>query len=135
MIYEILNGKTVINTIVADAEFMTENYPNGNFREIEIDLESVDAPVYEWYIDVGSFIDRFGDAKMSVLLSDDVGVKTLLADINARKWVDLKNTSTIQIISYITTKVPQVTEELSEFILNTPVSPSENMVLRKLYFS
>jgi hypothetical protein len=34
MIYEILNGETVINTIVADAEFMAANYPQGNYREV-----------------------------------------------------------------------------------------------------
>lgn len=32
MIYEILQGDTVINTIVADAEFMATNFPDGNYR-------------------------------------------------------------------------------------------------------
>lgn len=34
MRYEILDGQTVINTIVADAEFMAANYPQGNYREV-----------------------------------------------------------------------------------------------------
>lgn len=34
MIYEILNGEAIINTIVADAEFMAANYPAGNYREV-----------------------------------------------------------------------------------------------------
>ena len=33
MIYEILNGETVVNTIVADAGFMQSNYPEGSYRE------------------------------------------------------------------------------------------------------
>jgi len=34
MIYEILDGETVTNTIMADAEFMQANYPQGNYREV-----------------------------------------------------------------------------------------------------
>jgi len=34
MRYEILDGNTVINTIIADAEFMNAQYPNGNYREV-----------------------------------------------------------------------------------------------------
>jgi hypothetical protein len=33
MIYQILDGETVINRIVADPEFMQEHYPEGNYRE------------------------------------------------------------------------------------------------------
>lgn len=31
MIYDILNGQTVTNSIVADAEFMSQHYPAGNY--------------------------------------------------------------------------------------------------------
>lgn len=34
MIYQILDGQTVINTITADAEFMAAQYPNGNYVEV-----------------------------------------------------------------------------------------------------
>lgn len=33
MIYQILDGETVINRIVADPEFMQKHYPDGNYRE------------------------------------------------------------------------------------------------------
>lgn len=35
MIYEILNDKAVINTIVADEQFMQEHYPEGNYRLVQ----------------------------------------------------------------------------------------------------
>lgn len=34
MIYQILAGQTVINTITADAEFMAAQYPDGNYVEV-----------------------------------------------------------------------------------------------------
>jgi hypothetical protein len=34
MKYEILNGEAVINTIMASAEFMAAQYPDGTWREV-----------------------------------------------------------------------------------------------------
>jgi hypothetical protein len=56
MIYEILNGETVVNTIVADAEFMAANYPAGNYREVP---EPVPVPVLTWVITRNAFQNRF----------------------------------------------------------------------------
>ncbi len=45
MIFEILNGETVTNTIVADIEYMLETYTDGNYREIkQPDTAPVDTP-------------------------------------------------------------------------------------------
>ena len=35
MRYEILDGQTVVNTILADAAFMEAHYPQANYREVE----------------------------------------------------------------------------------------------------
>ena len=91
-------------------------------------------PVYEWYIDIGPFFDRFGAAKMAVLTSSDVGVQALLKDIQIRKWIDLKNAEVAHGLAYIGTKVSAVTPELQQAVLTTPVTSEENLALRRLYF-
>ena len=88
-----------------------------------------------WLIDIGAFFDRFGAAKMAVLTSADAGVKAILADTQVRKWLDLKRADVVQSIGYIGTVVAAVTPALQTAILTTPVSPEENLALRKQFFS
>lgn len=135
MQYQILDGETVINTIVADEAFMLEHYPEGNYTQLpEPEAPAPQPPVYEWYIDIGPFFDRFGAAKMSVLTSMDVGVKALITDIQIRKWIDLKLPEVAQSLVYLGSVIPSVTPALQSSILNTPVGEHENLALRKLYF-
>ena len=100
-----------------------------------------DAPIQEpaqpceWLIDIGPFFDRFGTAKMAVLTSSDAGVQAIIKDTQVRKWLDLKLPEIASALAYVGTKVPSVTQELQESILNTPVKEKENLALRKLYFS
>jgi len=91
-------------------------------------------PVWEWFIDIGPFLDRFGDAKMLVLASPDGNVQAILRDLMMRKWVDLKRNDVFNSLTYIRTKVPAVTVPLITSILETPVSSEENSSLRVLYF-
>ena len=54
MIYQILNGETVTNTIVADPEFMQAQYPEGNYREVP------EPPAPDtWVITRNAFQNRF----------------------------------------------------------------------------
>ena len=92
-------------------------------------------PVWEWLIDIGPFFDRFSAAKMAVLTSSDVGVQAIIKDTQVRKWLDLKLPEIASAVAYIGTKVPEVTPELQQSILNTPVEEKENLALHKLYFS
>ena len=136
MIYEILDAQgNVENTIVADAEFMQVNYPNGSYRLVQDTPAPVQAQPWDWLIDIGSFFDRFGAAKMAVLTSSDVGVQAIIKDTQVRKWIDLKLPELASALAYVGTKVPSVTQELQESILNTPVEEKENLAMRKLYFS
>ena len=136
MIYEILDTQgNVENTIVADEQFMLDNYPEGNYRQVPNTADQVPAPAWEWYIDIGPFFDRFGAAKMAVLTSSDAGVQAILKDTQVRQWIDLKHPDAASSIVYIGTKVPALTAELQATILNTPVAEIENLALRKLYFS
>ena len=133
--YEILNNEDVSNVILADENFMLENYPLGNYREVpSAPTPEPSAPVWQWYIDIGPFFDRFGSAKMQVLTSSDPGVQAILKDIQVRKWIDLKIPEVSQSLAYVASKIPSVTQELQESILNTPVADNENLALRKLYF-
>ena len=133
---EIMDGDTVINIIKADEAFAEAHYP-GAWRV----AAQQDAPPpalanpTEWLIDIGAFFDRFGAAKLAVLTSPDAGVKAIIADTQVRKWVDLKRPDVGQSVAYIGTVVAAVTPALQTAILTTPVSPEENLALRKLYFA
>lgn len=132
---EILDGETVINIILADEAFAEQMHP-GAWRVADVqDVEPEAVNPVEWLIDIGPFFDRFGAAKMAVLTSTDPGVKAILADTQVRKWIDLQRADVAQSVAYIGTVVAAVTPALQTAILTTPVSPEENLALRKLYFA
>ena len=134
--YEILNNEDVSNVILADENFMLENYPLGNYREVpNVPAPEPTAPIWQWYIDIGPFFDRFKTVKMAVLTSSDAGVQAIIKDTQVRKWLDLKLPELVSAVAYVGTKVPEVTPKLQQSILNTPVEEEENLALRKLYFS
>ena len=133
---EILNSEgAVVNVIVADEAFAEAQHP-GAWRVADVQYVEPEAvnPV-EWLIDIGPFFDRFGAAKIAVLTSTDPGVQAILKDTQVRKWLDLKLPELVQSVTYVGAKVPAVTTELQDTILNTPVALAENLALRKLYFS
>ena len=128
------NNGNVENTIIAETAFTEEHYP-GKWR-IAADQDGIDDIIpWKWYIDIGPFFDRFGAAKMVVLTSTDAGVQAIIKDAQVRKWLDLKLPEIASAVAYIGTKVPAVTQGLQQSILNTPVVETENLALRKLYFS
>ena len=134
---EILNNEgRVVNTILATEGEAERLYP-GVWRIAE--TQEVEGTLlhkpWEWLIDIGPFFDRFGAAKMAVLTSSDLGVQAILKDTQVRKWLDLKLPEIASSVAYVGTKVPAVTQELQQSILNTPVAETENLALRKLYFS
>ena len=134
---EILNDSNeVINTIIASEEYAEQHFP-GKWRlaENQPSPEPTPAPVWEWYIDVGPFFDRFGSTRLAVLTSTDPGVQAILKDTQVRKWLDLKVPDLVQSLEYVASVVPAVTPELKEAILTTPVAEHENLALRKMYFS
>ena len=130
------NGKR-INTIVSSEEYAEATYP-GRWHVVETPEPPAPAPVapeWEWYIDIGPFFDRFGAAKMPVLTSADVGVQAVIKDTQIRKWLDLCLPEIEQSVQYIASKVPELTTELQDQIVNTKPAEHENLALRKLYFS
>ncbi len=87
---EILDGETVVNTIVADADFAQQLYPNA-WRLAE---EQTSPPVEDpriWWVDVGPFKDRLGMDIGAIAASQHsacLGVKEFL---NGRKYVNLRD--------------------------------------------
>lgn len=137
------NGK-VINTALADSP-MGENwiesdvagpgwtYQDGNFSAPPPPSAAVNPA--EWLIDIGPFFDRFGAAKMAILVSTNATVKAIVSDLQVRKWVDLKRLDVAAgIDALIALGVPGVTSALKTSVLTTPVTADENLALRKLYF-
>lgn len=57
MLYEILDGETVINTIVASPEFMQANFPQGNYRAVA--EPPAPAPAVARHLTKRAFQDRF----------------------------------------------------------------------------
>jgi len=131
---EIMQDGVVVDTILADEAFAEAHYP-GAWRVAAVqDVEPAQVNPTEWLIDIGPFFDRFGAAKMAVLTSTDAGVKAILADTQVRKWIDLQRPDVAKSVAYIGSVVSAVKPALQKAILTTPVSPEENLALRKLYF-
>jgi hypothetical protein len=152
MIYEILNGETVVNTIVADAEFMAANYPAGNYREVP---EPVPVPVLTWVITRNAFQNRFpmtangvstkydlmtlfltdtGYAEsLGVTGSDLYSLRSIIITGNNRLGVvanvDLQAQETIGYVNMTTNaafpEVFRLTAAEASAILDTPAEPNE----------
>ena len=136
-VIEILNDSgEVVNSIIASEEYAEQHFP-GKWRlsENQPQPEPTPAPEWEWYIDIGPFFDRFGAAKMPVLTSADVGVQAITKDTQIRKWLDLSLPEIEQAVQYIASKIPELTAELQDQIVNTKPAEHENLALRKLYFT
>lgn len=121
MIYEILDAQgNVINTIVADADFVATNYPDGNYREV---AAPTPAPTPEpRNISVGAFYDRFGDQKWPILSSTDSAVQGLIKDTQVRKWIDLDSPQLPAGLDMLIAKGFPVDKDA---IINAPIQPNE----------
>lgn len=92
-------------------------------------------PVYEWYIDIGPFFDRFGAAKMNVLSSTHPVARAVVTDTMVRKWIDLKNPNVaLGIDALIAIGITGVDAALKTAIIDTPVTEEERGALLKTYF-
>lgn len=143
MRYEILENNEVVNVIEADEAFMLLNYPDGSYRVSTQQPPEPPPPVWEWYVDIGPFTDRFGVKAFAVDSSPDPFVQLFNRDLSRRKWVDLKDPRVAMALGYLagqtvpgvgTIAAPILTPAEVTAFLGTPVRPDENLALRKLYF-
>ena len=102
--------------------------------------------VYQWYLDIGDFFDRFGEAQMPALLSTDPTVQALIKNIQSRKWVDLQRADVAAALDYmagvtvrglgtISTPIAGMTAALVTSILTTQPAAHEQFALVKMYFT
>lgn len=86
-----------------------------------------DAPAEYWWIDVGSFFDRFGAQAIVVTSADDNVVRGMLNLIQPRKFVDLKRADLPALLGILVTK-QLITADDANRILTTPTTEDERYV-------
>ena len=88
------------------------------------DVEPEPTPVDPalWRIDVGSFFDRFGDAKLAILSSDNAIVKAVITDASVRKYISLveRKDELTQMLGLLQTLVSGVTLDVSAILETQP---------------
>ena len=120
MIYEILNGETVTNTIVADLAFMQSAYPEGNYREAVVSESAV--PAEPKHITVGAFFDRFGAEKWPILADTNPSVQALIKDASVRKWINLDDPQVLAGLQMVQAAGHDIDPPA---IINAPIQPEE----------
>lgn len=110
MKYEILDGETVINTIVADESFMLVAYPDGNYREVpEQEAPVTQTPVVRT-LSAGAFRLRFNfSERTKIELASIINpsasaqqqqlqatVKTFYADLASQRTINLDSHGVMQ---------------------------------------
>lgn len=142
--YEILKNGTVDNVIIADEVFVTGHYPGAWRLAADQGMPAATPPEWEWYIDLGPMSDRFGVASAAIDLSTEPGVVAVRSDFARRKWIDLKEPRVIAAINYLAGKAhpvlgtlatPLISAAVAAAALGTKPGLTENLALRKLYFS
>ena len=75
-----------------------------------------------WRIDVGAFFDRFGDAKISILASDNAIVQALIKDASVRQYIGLieRKDELTQMLVLLQTLVPGITLAVTAILETEP---------------
>ena len=95
-----------------------------SFAVASPDVEPEPTPVDPalWRIDVGSFFDRFGEAKLAVLSSENSVVKAMITDASVRKYIALveRKDELTQMLGLLQTLVPGISLDIAEILETTP---------------
>ena len=88
------------------------------------DVEPEPTPVDPalWRIDVGSFFDRFGEAKLAVLSSENSVVKAMITDASVRKYIALieRKDELTQMLGLLQTLVSGISLDVAAILETTP---------------
>jgi hypothetical protein len=91
---------------------------------------------YQWYLDLGSYYDRFGTAKLLVLSSADAIVKAAISDASIRNYIDLERPEVQAVVMYMsgatvpglgTIAAPLINSAQASDILTTVPDSSEQL--------
>ena len=134
MIYEILDeNDNVINTIVAEEDYMLSQYPEGNYREKEIQAEIPSEPPVAPVTKITrlAFLNRFTDAEAIALDLASIGatvqaasIRRYMSKVNAAEFIDLSRTDTRDGVMALES-AGLIAEGRGTIILDTPVADSE----------
>ena len=114
-----------------DAELPQPEHLTADWRLEEISIAAVAPDVEEqpvavapilWRIDVGSFFDRFGDAKLAILSSENAVVKAMIMDATVRKYIALieRKDELTQMLGLLQTLVPGISLDVAAILETTP---------------
>lgn len=88
------------------------------------DVEPEPTPVDPalWRIDVGSFFDRFGDAKLAILSSENAIVKAMITDASVRKYIALseRKDELAQMLALLQSLVPGISLDVAAILETEP---------------
>ena len=88
------------------------------------DVEPEPTPVDPalWRIDVGSFFDRFGEAKLAILSSENPIVKAMITDASVRKYISLieRKDELAQMLGLLQTLVPGISLDAAAILETEP---------------
>lgn len=75
-----------------------------------------------WRIDVGSFFDRFGDAKLAILASENTIVKAMITDASVRKYIGLieRKAELTQMLGLLQSLVPGICLDVTAILETEP---------------
>ena len=105
--------------------FDGKNYPLTEFDHAEYIEDAVaETPVDPvlWRIDVGSFFDRFGDAKLAILASENTIVKAMITDASVRKYISLieRKDELTQMLGLLQSLVPGICLDVTAILETEP---------------
>ena len=98
-------------------------------EEVSIATVAPDAPEQPpvidpalWRIDVGSFFDRFGDAKLAILSSENPIVKAMITDASVRKYISLieRKEELTQMLGLLQTLVSGISLDVATILETEP---------------
>lgn len=126
-IYEILdNTSNVINTVIANEDFMIANYPSNNYRLVIRESVTVSTEVSRL-----AFLNRFTDTEAIAIDLASQGttveaatIRRYLSKVNAASYIDLSNPDTRASVQSLETQGLLASGRALE-ILDSPVQQVE----------
>ena len=123
--------KTTGEVIEYDTPLPLPEHLTADWRLEEVSVAAIapDAPEQplvvdpaRWRIDVGSFFDRFGDAKLAILASENAVVKAMITDASVRKYISLieRNEELTQMLALLQSLVPGITLDVTAILETEP---------------
>lgn len=123
MRYEILNGQTVVNTIMASADYMTSNYVAGSYR-LAVDVIPVVVPNTK--ITRLAYLNRLGPklATIYTMAQSNVSVQIYKDKVFAADFVDLADPQVADGLAVMKANNVYTAAEIAQ-ILTAPITDLE----------